>query len=68
MQIASCGHALSDNDEGYQVAVKGHTREFRRCVNYMTLCRDCFLLYSSEYAGSLLNSEDEQHNWMRGED
>lgn len=68
MQIASCGHALKEEDDGYQVVIKGYTREYNHCVNYLTLCYDCFLLYSTEYVGILLNTEDEQHKWLRGDD
>ena len=66
MQIAGCGHALKEEDDGYQVVIKGYTREYNHCVNYLTLCYDCFLLYSTEYVGILLNTEDEQHKWLRG--
>lgn len=68
MQIASCGHALKEYNIGKQVAVKAYTREYNHCVNYFTLCYDCFLLYSTEYVGILLNTEDEQHKWLRGDD
>ena len=67
MQIASCGHTLKEDDDGHQVAVKGYTREDKRCVNYMTMCNDCVSVYSTEYLDCILNTEEEQHRWLRGD-
>ena len=66
VQIASCGHTLKEDEDGHPVAIKGYTREDKRCVNYVTMCNDCFLQYSVDYVDCLLNTEDEQFNWVVG--
>ena len=46
----------------------GKPMQIASCGHSLKEEDDCFLLYSTEYVGILLNTENEQHKWLRGDD
>jgi hypothetical protein len=63
--IASCHHEIVDWPEGeYTIYIKDYTREFRRCLCYLTVCKECYDAYKK--ADHILETEQEKRDWLDG--
>ena len=57
----TCGHN-ADAEEFNDTALRGYTREDERCVDYVTLCRECYTIYKTD--GLVLFSTSEENKWL----
>lgn len=63
MIVLTCGHEIdSFDDDHYEVMIKGYTREWNKCVEYRTVCSDCYDDYKTH--NLILENEELAHAWI----
>ena len=70
MIICTCGHEVEtveeaeELDELNEVALSGYTVDDQRCINFVVLCRRCYVEYKTE--GLVLYTSKDQNDWLLG--
>lgn len=59
--IATCGHKVDDYDDLHHIAIKEYSRECTPAVSHLSVCEDCL---NTVYKGVILNSRDEEMEWL----
>lgn len=60
--VATCGHEVDEVDDLIDAALQGYTREDQRCIDYVTLCRECYTMYKTD--GIVLFGAGEENKWL----
>ncbi len=63
---ASCGHELTKEEGlGITVAIKSHSKDCNRSVEFTTLCNNCLILHKNQKL--ILKTKQDQHKWLLGD-
>lgn len=60
--IATCGHEVEDVDDLVNTALRGYTRKNERCIDFVTLCADCYAEYKTD--DMVLYTHKDELTWL----
>lgn len=67
--ILSCGHEDKDIPHGINIVVKSdfidhYERRIKNSIDYLTICKNCFLEYYDEDYQELLFTKEQEDNYL----
>jgi|TARA_R110000868_G_scaffold56564_2_gene175090 hypothetical protein len=60
--LLTCGHELSMFDDIIETSLQGHTLDGEKCVDFVTLCVNCYTDYKTD--GLVLYTHNEEKMWL----
>lgn len=67
MITLSCGHNIDSYDEDYyDVMIKGYTRDHSKCIEYRSVCSECYDDYKIH--NEILENDELAEHWLNIEE